>query len=216
MYCYSFENGEVKPSKSTGTRWIEHKLRAMIMKAFIDKRGLYLSHLQNVITDTSKKNDKTTLEGKRKGITQGSELLKCSMYVDILEPARQLFLVTQSTNEINVIQQVEKVESTLKQYQIMQHRVQETDAVTTSALPTVKPILSVNEKEGPSNVGQQSQYQGVSVSNVEQSKVAINGLVCRNVNAINESLANRYGSLADGTEAESSKHKKQMNLPMLW
>ena len=36
---YSFENGEVKPSKSTETRWIDHKLRAM--KAFIDKRGLY-------------------------------------------------------------------------------------------------------------------------------------------------------------------------------
>ena len=200
---YSFENGEVKPSKSMGTRWIDHKLRAM--KAFIDKSGLYLSHMQNVIADTSKKNDKATLEGKRRRIAQGSVLLKCAMYVDILEPARQLSLVSQSTNEINIIQQVEKVESTLKQYQIMQRRVQETDAVATSALPTDKHVLSVIEKEGPSNVGQQSRYQGVPVSNVEQSKAAINCLVRCNVNAINESLANRYGSLADGTEAESSK-----------
>ena len=30
-------------------------------------------------------------------------------------------------------------------------------------------------------------------------------MIRRNVNAINESLANRYGSLNDGTEAESSK-----------
>ena len=104
-------------------------------------------------------------------------LLKCAMYVDILERARQLSLVSQSTNEINIIQQVEKVESTLKQYQIMQRRVQETDAVATSALPTVKHVLSVIEKEGPSNVRQQSRYQGVPVSNVEQSKAAINGLV---------------------------------------
>ena len=201
---YSFENGEVRPSKSTGTSWIDHKLRAM--KAFIDKRGLYLSYMRNVIADTSKKNDKATLAGKRKRIAQGSVLLKCAMYVDILEPARQLSLVTQSTNEINIIQQVEKVESTLKQYQIMQRRVQETDAVATSALPTVKHVLSVIEKEGPSDVGQQSQYQGVPVSNVEQSNAAeINGLVRRNVNTINESLANRYGSLADSTEAESSK-----------
>ena len=63
---YSFENGEVKPSKSTGTCWIDHKLQAM--KAFIDKRGLHLSHMQYVIADTSKKNDKATLEGKRKCI----------------------------------------------------------------------------------------------------------------------------------------------------
>ena len=197
------ENGEVKPSKSTGTHWIDHKLPAM--KAFIDKRALYLSHMRNVIADTSKKNDKATLEGKRKRTAQGSVPLKCAMYVDILEPARQLSLVTQSNNEINIIQQVEKVESTLKQYQIMQRRVQETDAVATSALPTVKHVLSVIEKEGPSDVGQQSQYQGVPVSNVEQSKAAISGLVRCNVHAINESLANRYGSLADGTKAESSK-----------
>ena len=204
---YSFENGEVKPSKSTGTRWIDHKLRAM--KAFVDKRGLYLSHLQNVIADTNKKNDKAKLEGKRRRIAQGSVLLKCAMYVDILEPARQLSLVTQSTTEINIIQQVEKVDSTLTQYRIMQRRVQETDAAATSALPTVKHVLSVIEKEGPSDVGQQSQYQGVPVNSVEQSKAAINGMVHRNVKAIYESLANRYGSLTDGTEAESSKETKE-------
>ena len=67
---YSFENGEVKPSKSTGNRWIYHQIRAM--KAFIDKRVLYLSHLQNVIADTSKKNNKATLEEKRKPIAQQS------------------------------------------------------------------------------------------------------------------------------------------------
>ena len=128
---------------------------------------------------------------ERRRIAQGSVLLKCAIYVDILERARQLSLVSQSTNEINIIQQVEKVESTLKQYQIMQRRVQETDAVATSALPTVKLVLSVIEKVGPSNVRQQSRYQGVPVSNVEQSKAAINGLVRRNV-------------------------KRQMNLPMLW
>ena len=83
---YEFENGEVKPAKSTGTHWIDHKLRAM--KLFIDKRGLYLSHIQNVIADTAKKNDKAKLEGIRRRIAQSSVLLKSARYVDILEPAR--------------------------------------------------------------------------------------------------------------------------------
>lgn len=91
----------------------------------------------------------------------------------------------------------------------MQRGVQETAAAATSALPTVKHVLSVIEKEGPSDVGQQSQYQGVPVNSVEQSKAAINGMVHRNVKAIYESLANRYGSLTDGTEAESSKETKE-------
>jgi hypothetical protein len=85
---YEFENEEVKPTKSTATRWIDHKLRAM--RLFIDKRGLYLSHIQNVIADTTKKNDKAKLEGIRRRIAHGSVLLKCAMYVDFLEPARQL------------------------------------------------------------------------------------------------------------------------------
>ena len=97
----------------------------------------------------------------------------------------------------------------------MQRRVQETDAVATSALPTVKHVLSVIEKQGPSDIGKQSQYQGIPVSNVEQNKVAINGLVRHNVNTINESLANCYGSLADGTEAESSKTKEADELAVV-
>lgn len=47
------------------------------------------------------------------------------------------------------------------------------------------------------------------MNSVEQSKAAINGMVRRNVKAIYESLANRYGSLTDGTEAESSKETKE-------
>ena len=66
---------------------IDHKLRAM--KAFIDKRGLNLSHMQNVIADRSKKNDKATLEGKRKRIAQGSVLLKCAMYQETVSDALQ-------------------------------------------------------------------------------------------------------------------------------
>ena len=59
------------------------------MKAFIDKRGLNLSHMQNVIADRSKKNDKATLEGKRKRIAQGSVLLKCAMYQETVSDALQ-------------------------------------------------------------------------------------------------------------------------------
>lgn len=135
-------------------------------------------------------------------------LLKCAMYVDILEPARQLSLFTQITNQINIVKQVEKVDRTLKQYQIMQCRVHETDALATSTLPTVKHVLSVIEK-GLSDVGQQSQYQGVPENKVEQSKAVVNGMIHRNVKAIYDSLASHYGSLIDGTSTESSKETKE-------
>jgi hypothetical protein len=42
---YEFKNEEVKPTKSTGTCSIDHKL--LVMKLFIDKRGvLFITQLK--------------------------------------------------------------------------------------------------------------------------------------------------------------------------
>ncbi|CAB4036862.1 Hypothetical predicted protein [Paramuricea clavata] len=142
---YKFENEEVKPTKSIGTCWIDHKLCAM--KLFIDKRGLYLSHIQNVIADTMKKNDKPKLEGISIRFS-ATKMCHVPMYVDILEPARQLSLTTQKTEEINIIKQVQAVDRTLKKYKIMLAKVDEDPAAAASSLPTVKHVLSVIE-EGP-------------------------------------------------------------------
>ena len=202
---YSFENRQVKPSKSSGTRWIDHKLRAM--KAFIDKRGLYLAHIQNVIADTSKQNDKATLEGKRRRIAKASVLLKSAMYADIMEPARLLSLVNQKTSKVDIVKQVDAVDKTLKKYEIMKRRAEESDATATSVLPTVKHVLSVIEEEGLSAVSQQHQYQGITVTHLQQGKDAVNSLVHRNIVAIYQSLARRYGSLMHD-EGESSKETK--------
>jgi hypothetical protein len=82
------------------------------MKAFVDKRVLYLAHIQNVIADTSKQNDKATLEGKRRRIAKASVLLKSAMYADIMEPwpARLLALVNQKTSKVDIVKQVDAVE----------------------------------------------------------------------------------------------------------
>ena len=202
---YSFENRQVKPSKASGICWIDHKLRAM--KTFVDKRGLYLAHIQNVIADTSKANDKATLEGKRRRIAQVSVLLKCAMFADILEPACQLSLITQKTTDVNIIKQVDAVNNTLTKYQVMKWRLEESDSTATAVLPTVKHVLSVIQREGLSIVGQQHQYQGVVVPNLQQAKAAVDSTVYPNVEAIHNSLAGRYGSLLS-IEDESSREMK--------
>ena len=113
------------------------------MKSFIDKRGLYLAHNQNVIADKTKNNDKAILEGKRRRIAQGSLLLKCAMYVDILEPARQFSLITQKTTDVNIVKQVSAVDTTLAKYKIMSEKVNEDATSAASSLPTVEHVLSV-------------------------------------------------------------------------
>ena len=61
---YVFENQKVKPHRATGTRWIAHKLKSL--KNYIDKFGLYIHHIENILADTTKKTHKATLEGKHR------------------------------------------------------------------------------------------------------------------------------------------------------
>ena len=59
---YVFENQEVKPLRATGTRWIVRKLKSL--KNYTDKFDLYIHHIENILSNTTKKTDKATLEGK--------------------------------------------------------------------------------------------------------------------------------------------------------
>ena len=127
------------------------------------------------------------------------------MYADILEPARLLSLVNQKTSEVDIVKQVDAVDKTLKKYEIMKRRAEESDATATSVLPTVKHVLSVIEEEGLS-VSQEHQYQGIAVTHLQQSKDVVNSLVHCNVVAIYQSLARRFGSFMH--EGESSKETK--------
>ena len=42
----------IRPVKSTGTRWIDHRIQAM--EKLVNKFGLYMQHIQNIIADTTK------------------------------------------------------------------------------------------------------------------------------------------------------------------
>ena len=70
---YQFEDGRVKPSKCSGTRWIVHRLRSMF--DLVDKFGLYLHHFENIIVNDSKNIDKAILEKKHRQLTDSKVLL---------------------------------------------------------------------------------------------------------------------------------------------
>ena len=50
---YNFDNAGFRPIRASGTQWISHKIGAMTQ--ILDKFGLYITHLENVATDTSYK-----------------------------------------------------------------------------------------------------------------------------------------------------------------
>ena len=49
----------VQPLKATGTRWIDHKIAAMV--GIIERFGLYTQHLQHSIDTAKNSQDRITL-----------------------------------------------------------------------------------------------------------------------------------------------------------
>ena len=60
---FEFDNNQVKTHCVTGTRWIHHK--TMALGNAVDKFGVYLQHLENVLTDTSEQTNKPLLSERR-------------------------------------------------------------------------------------------------------------------------------------------------------
>ena len=62
------------------------------MTGVVDKFGVYIQHIENVISNTSKHCDKATLEGKRRQMVEAELLMKCSIFIDILDSAKNFSL----------------------------------------------------------------------------------------------------------------------------
>ena len=132
---YEFEDGRVKPSKCSKTRWIAHVLRSM--SGLIDKFGLYLQHFETIISDTTKKTDKATLEGNRKQLTDASILLRSALFIDLLEPAKKFNILSQR-EDFNITDMVDC--HMLLLYQIRKHII-DNDPDIVYSFPTVEKLL---------------------------------------------------------------------------
>ena len=87
---YKFEGDQIK---LTGTKWIAHKLEAL--RNVLDKNVLYMQHFQNIIVSTSTQTGKAMLESKLRQLQKTGILVFGSLFLDLLEPAKMLSLVTQ-------------------------------------------------------------------------------------------------------------------------
>ena len=77
-----FEKTVQKPSKSTGTRWISHKVRAMeIVLASYD---IFMAHVESLSQTDSQALKRAEIEGLAKKWLQGKYPMNLAMLLDIL------------------------------------------------------------------------------------------------------------------------------------
>ena len=115
-----FDSDGVRPYRACGTRWIAHKLKAM--DRIFDKFGLYISHLEKVISDK-------TYTGKMRAKVKGylrdwkstKMLVNLAFYMDILEPFRKLSLAFQKDG-VDTVDAASAIAKTKKNLQKLRDR----------------------------------------------------------------------------------------------
>lgn len=182
---YDFEDGQLKPAKVGGTRWIAHYMRSM--NGFIDKFGVYLQHLENVISDTSKKCDRATLEGKRRQLVNAEVILKCCVFVDLLDSAKKFSLASQF-KDTDILMLVERIDDMKSTYQRFAHKFRKSpESVLT--MPTIKKVLDRVEKDEDGDYI----YQGIRLNYFEKAKQIIINNILSYVESILKCIGQRFG-----------------------
>ena len=183
---FEFSGQGVKPVKATGTRWIDHRIRAV--SRVIDKFGLYSQHLKKFISKEKNSQTKAVVQGKLNKILDAQFLLRSAFLKDLLEPAKTFSLITQKNNP-NIIETVESVERVKKEYKKLLKKFQRNpDSVF--EMPTLKNVIS--EIEGNGDFDGESLFQRQKLLNYGRSKRYIGDHCCMLVESIIKCYEDRY------------------------
>ena len=106
---YEFSNNCMKPHSTTGTCWIDHKMKAM--EEMLDKYGVYMKHIENVLADEKKKTAKATSHGKRGKLLEAATLFCVAFFFDFLESTKMFSLISQK-EDINILTITDILEDT--------------------------------------------------------------------------------------------------------
>ena len=80
-----------KPVRATRTRWLSHKMSAL--RKYLEKFGVYITHLQNVVVDPSyQAADRAKVKGYITSWSSAATLLNLCFFLDLLSPTESLSL----------------------------------------------------------------------------------------------------------------------------
>ncbi|CAB4003716.1 zinc finger 862-like [Paramuricea clavata] len=181
-----FDEGGIKPKKSSGSRWISHKLAAM--KMCLDKWGLYIQHLETMTEDeTITSKDKAKLKGYLKRWKSSRIPLLLALFIDILTIPSILSLTFQK-EKIDPVQ-------TAKALNKARERLAQFEKKAFKKLPNVRNFLSKIKE-----VDAQFFYQNVELSSFERHKVSVESKKNEYSEKIRQCLTNRLEQEDEGQE----------------
>ena len=171
---FELPKGGNKPVRSQGSRWINHKRKAL--PSVVDRYGVYINHLATLAEDKSlKADDRVRLKGYLKKWTQYRILLGSAMYIDILKPPSILSLSLQES-ELDIVLGMKNI---LKSATALKSLASQSPF----EWPTVKSLLGKIKDEGRKKSYQGAELKGYSTATQEKAgKDALGDLTRLNEN----------------------------------
>ena len=156
---FEFPKGGNLPVRSQGSRWINHKRKAL--QRVVDRYGAYLNHLLALIEDPSvKSDDRAKLKGYVQKWKQPKMLIGAAMYIDVLKCPSILSLTLQE-DDLNVVGGIKYILKSSKLLQSMSDQ----DPLQ---WPAIKLVTSRIKEEGDDHVYQGAILQGYSPAVMQQ------------------------------------------------
>lgn len=172
---FEFLENSVKPKRSSGTRWISHKLAAL--KILVDKFGIFIQHLETLSCDKSVKSaDQAKFKGYVKKWKSGKLFVYCCFFIDLLQPAATLSLAFQS-DDVDVVAVSSAINTAKKQLDHIQEK-------EVHQLKTLKHYMDKVEKE---------EYQGVKLLGFTDATKHLNENAKLYVDLLKNAMEDRLG-----------------------
>ncbi|XP_057291390.1 zinc finger protein 862-like [Hydractinia symbiolongicarpus] len=106
-FSEAFDETIPKPAKACGTRWIDHKFKAMVCA--LQNYGVYMTHVEELAITDSQPEKRAKLKGFLKKWKEAAIPFNMAIYLDILSPIRRLSLSMQS-DEHDPVKQVRRIQ----------------------------------------------------------------------------------------------------------
>lgn len=152
------ETGDPVPVHDQGTRWVNHKRKAL--QRIVDRFGVYCTHLHSMTNDASlEATDQAKLKSFHQRWAQGKILIGCAMYIDVLKAPSLLSLSLQDS-ETDLISGIKHI---LKATQML-HSLRGTDVQEWPAVTTI--LAGITEK------GDSKSYQDVVLADLTNTMVS--------------------------------------------
>ena len=195
---YEYETKAIKPEKSTGTRWLDHKIKGM--EKLTDKFRVYAAQIKNSIDARNcTAADRAVLQGKLNALTQASVILRSALLTDILEPAKKLSLISQKESG-DIISMVNALKRTRDKYGRWQTKFAE-NPEEVFQLPTLKRVLNQMDTEN-------NTHQGIKLLYSEREKQYIQDYTVSILENVIKCLDTRFGKLDECSDNVTAEVKE--------